>query len=572
MLLEPGQIVLDRYVVERLLGEGGMGQVYLGRHARLGLPVALKVLTDRSIPDLASRFEREAMLMARVRHPNVVGILDFGLLADGSPCIAMEFVEGESLSDRLKNGGAIPWPQAQQLMLGILAGLEAMHAAGVLHRDLKPSNILILPGRTEMAKLIDFGIAQPTGMDAARLTRTGMVVGTPAYMPPEQILCYPLDERTDVYAAGLILWEMLAGRLPFDVNDVSAVMRRLIEPFPDPDCPANLPPLPAALVTVLASALAAEADSRPANARDFAERLQASCGSADRVRQPEGGGAVGPDRPLTRQAGRDTDVSPSQHVSRPPSRPGSQAPSQPGSQAPSRPGPQAPSRPGSQAPSQPGSQAPSQPGSKAPSRPGPQAPSRPPSRPSAILTPQTGRPPAPEGKKRTVVPSSDGGSEGMEPSEVGFAPTMLADSAVLSSEVLKTAPDVPAPVTRGMLARERGTQRFLVVARLPPSRLANAQDRRWLAQAAGPGTRSYSLGGQFWFALQTTPSTAAEATGAVEALAAAVRAQYGETATVEWRLVDSGFHLPMAALTGNAPLPEALAELIARTTAQPGTE
>ncbi len=273
MTLESGRIVLDRYEVEALLGEGGMGQVYRGRHTRLGMPVALKILTDRTAPGMESRFEREAMLMARVRHANVVQILDFGFLEEGTPCIAMELVAGDAIDSRLKKDGALPWPSALRLALGVLSGLEAMHQAGVLHRDLKPANVLAVPGPPESAKLIDFGIAQPTGEDAARLTRTGMVIGTPAYMAPEQLLCAPLDARTDVYAAGLLLWEMLAGKLPHGPNDLRAVMQRLQQPMPPPRAPEGRPEIPEAVLECLAAALDSEPERRPATARGFAAQL-----------------------------------------------------------------------------------------------------------------------------------------------------------------------------------------------------------------------------------------------------------------------------------------------------------
>jgi len=254
------------------------------------------VLTDRSSPDMVARFEREAMLMARVRHPNVVAILDYGFLEDGSPCIAMELVEGEGLAKRLKTRGALPWPEALRLLGGILSGLEAMHAAGVLHRDLKPGNILIVPGRQDSAKLIDFGIAQPTAADEGRLTRTGMMVGTPAYMAPEQLLAAGLDARTDVYTAGLVLWEMLAGALPYPPNDVQAVMQRLVTPVPPPGIPVDRPPVPPSVLQALSCALSSEPAKRPESARAFSALLHAAIQQAVSGPRPS---ATAPSRPAT---------------------------------------------------------------------------------------------------------------------------------------------------------------------------------------------------------------------------------------------------------------------------------
>ena len=230
MTLQTGERVLGRYIVDGILGRGGMGEVYKGHHDRLGLPVALKILTDRS-SELEKRFEREARLMARVRHPNIVAIMDFGTTDGGFPCIAMEFIEGEDLSHQLKRRQAMPWPRANQIFAGIVAGLGAMHAAEVLHRDLKPGNIVVAPGPPEVVRIIDFGIARPTGGGhETQLTNTGMVVGTPAYMSPEQMLGVPLDARSDLYSAGLIWFELLTGRGPSAGKSVADMLRRLQEP------------------------------------------------------------------------------------------------------------------------------------------------------------------------------------------------------------------------------------------------------------------------------------------------------------------------------------------------------
>ncbi|MBM4371166.1 MAG: serine/threonine protein kinase, partial [Deltaproteobacteria bacterium] len=242
MTLSPGARVLDRYVVEACLGEGAMGRVFRGRHEHLDLAVAIKVLSIGTVPDLLERFRREARLMARVRHPNVVAVQDYGFLPDSAPCLVMELVQGEPLEERLRRTGAMPWPDAVHMGLGLLDGLEALHGAGILHRDLKPSNVILMPGTPEVPKLIDLGIALPVEGASDRLTRTGVLVGTPAYMAPEQILCTRLDERSDLYSLGFLIHEALTGTVPFRADTMASVMRRIREQVPPPVAPRGRPP------------------------------------------------------------------------------------------------------------------------------------------------------------------------------------------------------------------------------------------------------------------------------------------------------------------------------------------
>ena len=269
-----GQSILGRYKVEKLLGEGAMGQVFKGRHEHLDLPVAIKVLRGESTPDILGRFEREAKLMARVRHPNTVAVQDYGFLDDGSPCLVMEYIEGESLEDRFERCGALPWQEVLQLGQGLLAGLDALHGAGVLHRDLKPSNVVIAPGDPEVPKLIDFGIARPTDGEGSRITRTGVLVGTPAYMAPEQIMCTKLGPRTDLYSLGLMMYELLTGNLPFPTDSMASVMRRLKDQISAPVTPAGRPPIPPPVSAAVVAACSTDESARPANAREFAMLLR----------------------------------------------------------------------------------------------------------------------------------------------------------------------------------------------------------------------------------------------------------------------------------------------------------
>ena len=268
MLLSPGQIVLHRYVIERQIGVGGMGEVYPAHHQTLGMPVAIKVMTGDSSPDMVQRFGREAQLLARVRHPNIVSILDVGQTEGGAPCMAMEFLEGEALDARLERLGALPWKDVRAIGLSALKGLDAMHAAGIVHRDLKPANVFAVRGSPEVIKLVDFGIAYSTAADAAKFTRAGAVIGTPAYMSPEQLVGAALDARSDLYALGLMLYELVAGRLPFG-DEPTGALRRLQERIGPPVAPAGRPAIPAQVAEAIVSALAIEPDRRPRSAREL---------------------------------------------------------------------------------------------------------------------------------------------------------------------------------------------------------------------------------------------------------------------------------------------------------------
>ena len=172
------------------------------------------------MPKLIARFSREAKLMAKVRHPNVVSVLDFGVLPGGAPCLVMEYLQGESLETRLERCTRLAWREALAIVQQMLAGLAAAHAAHIVHRDIKPANVMLVPGQPEITKLIDFGIARSTQQDATRYTRTGMTIGTPAYMAPEQFLGQAIDARTDLYTVALVLYELLSGELPHGSTDM----------------------------------------------------------------------------------------------------------------------------------------------------------------------------------------------------------------------------------------------------------------------------------------------------------------------------------------------------------------
>ncbi len=230
-----GQLVGDRYQVNSRLGEGGMGEVYLATHVMIGRPCALKVMSPSLShdPDAVSRFNREATNASRISHPNVCTVYDFGLTPDGLVYLAMEYVEGRTLTAVAEEQGPMPVAAATELVAQCAAGLEAAHELGIVHRDLKPDNIMVVSrGGRETVKLVDFGIAKAMEADPAqRVTKTGFVVGTPEYMSPEQIAGDPLDGRSDQYSLALVLYRLITGRLPFEGGSIQeTLVKRLTDP------------------------------------------------------------------------------------------------------------------------------------------------------------------------------------------------------------------------------------------------------------------------------------------------------------------------------------------------------
>ncbi|MFO0644310.1 MAG: protein kinase [Polyangiaceae bacterium] len=216
-----GRLLGGAYRVGRLLGRGAMGAVYEATHERLGRPVAIKLLLRQGAalsPDDVRRFEREARAAAALGHPNIVQVTDFQWLSGEPPMLVMERLPGESLGQKLGREGAIPVELGCLLMTQVLDALATAHRAGIVHRDVKPDNVCLVPMGPGLflAKVVDFGVAKLTG--EAPITVRGTMVGTPAYMAPEQALAGTIDGRTDVYAAGATLYHVLSGRLPIDEN------------------------------------------------------------------------------------------------------------------------------------------------------------------------------------------------------------------------------------------------------------------------------------------------------------------------------------------------------------------
>ena len=229
-----GSIIADRYHVIRKLGEGGMGQVYLAEHVKMGRMSAIKVMTPALVhdSDAVGRFNREAANASRINHPNIAAIYDFGETSDGLIYLAMEFVEGESLTRMCEALGALDAPRAAEIARQVASALEAAHERGIVHRDLKPDNIMISRGRdgAPLVKVVDFGIAKAAEGAGQKVTRTGLVVGTPEYMSPEQLTGDTLDGRSDLYALALVTFNMLTGTLPFTGQTTQeALLKRLTD-------------------------------------------------------------------------------------------------------------------------------------------------------------------------------------------------------------------------------------------------------------------------------------------------------------------------------------------------------
>ncbi|MFQ5550465.1 MAG: serine/threonine protein kinase [Gemmatimonadales bacterium] len=224
-----GSIIGGRYHITKKLGEGGMGAVYLGEHVKMGRMSAIKVMTEAMAhdADAIARFNREAANAARINHANVCGIYDFGETEDGLIYLAMEFIEGEALTDMLEREGALAPNRAADILLQATDALQAAHDLGIVHRDLKPDNIMIARSRDErdVVKVVDFGIAKAMGPEEGQnVTKTGLVVGTPEYMSPEQLSGDVLDGRSDVYSIALVFYRMLTGVLPFQADSAQETM------------------------------------------------------------------------------------------------------------------------------------------------------------------------------------------------------------------------------------------------------------------------------------------------------------------------------------------------------------
>jgi serine/threonine protein kinase len=255
--LAPGQVIADKYRVERVLGEGGMGYVVAAHHLKLDQLVALKFLKPEALKHahVVQRFAREARAAAKIRGEHVARVIDVGDLPNGAPYIVMEYLDGEDLGQRLQQRGPLPVDEAVGYLLQACEALAEAHAAGVVHRDLKPPNLFLArtAGRIPTLKVLDFGISKAldeTSEGGRNLTSTTMIMGTPHYMSPEQLRSSrDVDQRSDIWALGVVLFELLTGQPPFDGENATSVITSIVTDQPRallelrPDAPRELWPV-----------------------------------------------------------------------------------------------------------------------------------------------------------------------------------------------------------------------------------------------------------------------------------------------------------------------------------------
>jgi serine/threonine-protein kinase len=287
-----GQVLAGRYHIEKKLGEGGMGAVYLAQHQLLEKGVALKVLHNEFSrkPDLVERFIQEAKAASRIRHENVIDISDFGSTPEGVVFFAMELLKGHDLHEDIARARLasqlLPFSRTKKIFLQICAALSAAHARGIVHRDLKPENIYLVDflGEPDFVKLLDFGIAKLTEVneekEGRKLTKTGMLFGTPEYMSPEQARGEPVDHRVDVYAMGCILFQLVTGRVPFEAENFMGVLSLHLT-----EQPPEIPPVvfdrigaPPAIAQVIDRALHKDREQRWQSIDDLANAVRQVCG------------------------------------------------------------------------------------------------------------------------------------------------------------------------------------------------------------------------------------------------------------------------------------------------------
>jgi serine/threonine protein kinase len=267
--LDIGSEVDGRYRISELIGEGGMGKVYLAEHVEIGKRVALKVLhpSYSRMPDLVERFRREARAASKIGHPNIVDVTDSGSTADGSVYFVMEYLEGVELGSVIEREGALDIARALRITGQICRALSAAHREGIIHRDLKPENIFLITrgGEADVVKVLDFGIAKTTEAEAARerrLTSPGMAMGTPEYMAPEQAAGRPADARTDIYSLGAIMYEMTTGLPPYQGDNFMEILTK--KATIDPPAPITVrTELPLQVSQLVTSAMARNPDARP---------------------------------------------------------------------------------------------------------------------------------------------------------------------------------------------------------------------------------------------------------------------------------------------------------------------
>jgi len=290
--LEPGQIVLGRFRIEAIIGEGGMGTIYRARHVKLPRSFALKLLKpDLSADaDFVARFLREAVAASQVIHPGVVNVTDYGQLEDGTYYIAMEHLDGLGIDEVLEREGRLPLDRALDILIQLADALDYCHGRGIVHRDLKTENVLLctIHGRRDVVKLVDFGIARMIGPELTQwqITQGGVILGTPEYLSPERALDAEVDGRSDIYALGVIAFELVTGDPPF-TGKYTQILKAHITAKPPTPSSRLAEPLPPAFDAMVCKCLAKKPADRFGTCGDLLGELL-------RIRGSLAGGARGP--------------------------------------------------------------------------------------------------------------------------------------------------------------------------------------------------------------------------------------------------------------------------------------
>ncbi|MBZ0233734.1 MAG: serine/threonine protein kinase, partial [Deltaproteobacteria bacterium] len=283
-----GKSIDGRFVIRERLGRGGMGVVYRAWQASVGREVAIKVIRPRPGHDAATtkRFLREAKLASQLSQPSTVGVIDFGQGDDNVLYLVMELLRGRTLAEVLRDHGRMSPERAVRVGTQICDALEAAHKLGIVHRDLKPANVMILddpPGR-DLIKVLDFGLAKVIDADESTVTQSGRLVGTPSHLPPEVAMGAAATQRSDLYAVGVILFEMLDGRPPFTADNVNMMVAlHAYQPAPELG-----PHVPRPLAHVVARTLAKKPEARPSSAAELRTLLEAAL----RGELPSGSGPI----------------------------------------------------------------------------------------------------------------------------------------------------------------------------------------------------------------------------------------------------------------------------------------
>lgn len=290
-----GQTVGGRYEIVSLMGFGGMGAVYEAVQSNMNRRIALKYIPSHD-PITAARFEREALTVSQLRHPNTVTVFDFGQTDDGFLYLSMELLNGRTLTDLIKKESPLPPERVVHITSQICRSLAEAHQMGIVHRDIKPDNVILIDvdGDPDVVKVLDFGIAKAvSGEDDVQLTGAGRIVGTPRYMSPEQILSETIDHRSDIYSLGCIIFEMLCGAPPFKASNTTALMLSHASEAPPPFAErlpsASLDHLPLALEQVVRRTLSKSPQERPQTTEALRLELEASLAGAPGVRPVHSG-------------------------------------------------------------------------------------------------------------------------------------------------------------------------------------------------------------------------------------------------------------------------------------------